>query len=1282
MALTIPQDRYDSLAALMCATPSEDAFVKLVEENGSLCNPQLLEAFDRLIENPANVKNAALNRKIKEITEKGICQGILLNLAELKPAPKADVIRPQLEPLLSDNGYLVLHGLRTEFRQDRERTERLEAIAGMLKQELLARLTGGTDEISVLRLLKKTCRYLLEPDLQACFFQPGHAPGDYMRRNRILAFIGQLGVIGPDEALDRYALNTLDMLGKDPAGLLTIPERIRQLEELAALTSAHRNDVWSGAHHYLSKLYLQLTETGTGDAARKAVEHINAALAVCGPQKNPRQWDKLQNNLRFALSHLPDADKAVPFAQAIDDLEKVLFLLPRQQRAMKASIQLKLAHLYTELEADQQNGFQRAIHYFDAALSALDPQKDRRDWIDANTWAAYFRLSSRQKDNPEEEKGLAQYQALFQELDPTERKALPWFLPKAAGALAIRLDGGEPRVRTAACFDLALANLPPDHDARERIELLLRTGYLYTTMTEGNRLDNIEKGIDYLQSAQATTNEHTTPDWLARINNYLGMAYADRLTGDPAGNQEKALAFYETALSSCPPGAALLKANIQFNLSTTWCDRKRGDPADNIEQGIACLQAALLVRTRALSAEMWASAQLNLGIAYSKRILGDAGENRDESIACLNAAMEVYTRTAYPTKWAHIQLNLGMAWIGENINSAGPVPDLEKGIAYLESACTHATALQDPFFNALVRMNLGTALTDRRIGDREENLKSACAYFVDAAAVYHCNAYPASCRQVQIKLGNVCYDLQRYPESRSAFEEAHKATEILRSQRERLAARKELAAQNARMYRRLVHCCLLEGDEQMAFFYATAAKSRSTLDSLNQPAETLDTLLASDSQLNQDWRQIIDQRTELDRLSMLFEKSPQGPSREALLEKIGEQRRVLTLLLDDALFKYPKLAAREPASLCSPGELQQMSAAWGEWPLIEYYRHEGGWGAFVLTASVLQYRELPGNNEQVQQMVRWLLRYGHDKETAADKKLTRSVLNLLYEEFFHPLADLIKDSDRLILAPFQEQNLLPLHCALNIRTDRFLCRDFSVTYASGVQALRLLYEQRRRGPADQSPGSAAGNRLQGSGLLNVVYTAADLHHPLEQVLAEADAIRGNFPPPPVSVYLEEQEASPGEVLAVCREETFSVLHFACHGAFHLDDPGGSGLLLSGGWLTAERIQTELRLQGHPMVVLGACETGRSLQEAGDNATGLLQSFLTAGAGNVITSLWQVDDRATKTLFAEFYRLRKEKRIPTAQALREAMEIVSARPGWDDPFFWGPFRVTGIPFNEQ
>ncbi len=118
------------------------------------------------------------------------------------------------------------------------------------------------------------------------------------------------------------------------------------------------------------------------------------------------------------------------------------------------------------------------------------------------------------------------------------------------------------------------------------------------------------------------------------------------------------------------------------------------------------------------------------------------------------------------------------------------------------------------------------------------------------------------------------------------------------------------------------------------------------------------------------------------------------------------------------------------------------------------------------------------------------------------------------------------------------------------------------------------------------------------------------------------------------------------------------LHFSCHGAFVPERPLTSGLQIGATErLTAQEVAARLQLNCD-LVVLSACESGLSRVRRGDDLVGLVQAFLSAGAGAVLCSLWQVDELSTRILFELFYE-RLLVGAPPATALAAAQHTLRA-----------------------
>ncbi len=89
-----------------------------------------------------------------------------------------------------------------------------------------------------------------------------------------------------------------------------------------------------------------------------------------------------------------------------------------------------------------------------------------------------------------------------------------------------------------------------------------------------------------------------------------------------------------------------------------------------------------------------------------------------------------------------------------------------------------------------------------------------------------------------------------------------------------------------------------------------------------------------------------------------------------------------------------------------------------------------------------------------------------------------------------------------------------------------------------------------------------------------------------------------------------------------------------------------------GILTAEELSS-LDLSSCELAVLSACETNVGIRRAGQGIQSLQAALFAAGARTSITSLWKVDDAATRKLMERFYTHLWIEKLSKAEALRRA-----------------------------
>jgi CHAT domain-containing protein len=144
-----------------------------------------------------------------------------------------------------------------------------------------------------------------------------------------------------------------------------------------------------------------------------------------------------------------------------------------------------------------------------------------------------------------------------------------------------------------------------------------------------------------------------------------------------------------------------------------------------------------------------------------------------------------------------------------------------------------------------------------------------------------------------------------------------------------------------------------------------------------------------------------------------------------------------------------------------------------------------------------------------------------------------------------------------------------------------------------------------------------------------------------------------------------------------------LIHFATYGVLNKQNPLFSFIDLAPDGQADGRLEVH-EVFGHALVadlvVLAACQTGLAsgaLSDVppGDDWVGLSRAFLSAGAKNVMASLWAVQDRATATLMQRFYERYGDGADP-ARTLAAAQRAMLELPATAHPYYWAGFEVIG------
>jgi CHAT domain-containing protein len=151
-----------------------------------------------------------------------------------------------------------------------------------------------------------------------------------------------------------------------------------------------------------------------------------------------------------------------------------------------------------------------------------------------------------------------------------------------------------------------------------------------------------------------------------------------------------------------------------------------------------------------------------------------------------------------------------------------------------------------------------------------------------------------------------------------------------------------------------------------------------------------------------------------------------------------------------------------------------------------------------------------------------------------------------------------------------------------------------------------------------------------------------------------------------------------------------ILHFATHGVVDrsFENLFGGILLTDPAQATADDDGLlsyseilDLPLRRCSLAVLSACDTHLGTDRPLEASTSLSQAFLSAGVRNVVASQWQVSDKSTALLIAQFLHGASDPDTPGgfAQALHRSKERLANSSEYSEPFYWAPFVLIGAGY---
>jgi len=268
----------------------------------------------------------------------------------------------------------------------------------------------------------------------------------------------------------------------------------------------------------------------------------------------------------------------------------------------------------------------------------------------------------------------------------------------------------------------------------------------------------------------------------------------------------------------------------------------------------------------------------------------------------------------------------------------------------------------------------------------------------------------------------------------------------------------------------------------------------------------------------------------------------------------------------------------------------------------------------------------------------------------------------LYNILIRPVEKLILQDANVVIVPDGDL------CGLNFETlvspspkPHYWIEDVAITEANSIIVLG-----QRREPARLNNQSAHTLLVIGDPQSPANYS------PLIHAHEEVDAVKRHFEPSRETV-LTGSAATPTSYFRANPRE-FSIVHFVAHGTASRISPLDSAVVLSDDGksynLSARQIISS-SLQAK-LVTISACDSAGDRIYSSEGLVGLSWAFLRAGAHQVVSALWEVNDASTPRLMDRFYEGVSHDEDP-ALALRMAkLEMLHTGGVYQKPFYWAPF----------
>jgi len=943
---------------------------------------------------------------------------------------------------------------------------------------------------------------------------------------------------------------------------------------------------------------------------KRAIAFHEQHLAISRGIKDRRGEGASLGNLGNAYHCLGEYERAIAFHEQHLAISREI-----KDRQGEATSLGNLGNAYYSL-----GEYERAIAFHEQSLAIKREIKDRSGEASslANLGNAYYSLGEYERAIAFHEQCLA----ISREIKYRQGEAV------SLGSLGNAY-------RSLGEYERAIA-FHEQHLAISR-EIKNRQGEAVSLGSLGNAyrsLGEYERAIAFHEQCLAISREIKYRHGEASSLGNLGNAY------DCLGKYERAIAFHEQHLAiSREIKDRHGEATSLGNLGNAYCS------LGEYERAIAFHEQHLAISREIKNREGETSSLGNLGNAYHS--LGQYKQALSFHKQCLAISREIKYRRGE----ADALGNLG--------NAYDSLKKYEQAIAFHEQSLAIKREIKDREGEAISLNNIGNTYhelqqPEKAIQNYRNSLKIATA-----------KTMPDICFKAGRNLGNIGFTQGDWHLALEGYEPVMQAVEQLRKGSTTDKRRQEIIKDAISVYANAVQCYINLKQYDKAVETADRSRSRYLADLFYSSKN-----LYPEGEIPPEVAAYYRLQEQINRLRSNNESIPQlptshqpTPNSDAIIKKIEELEAEKQQAWQKIRNQDQVLAGQlQP----DPLSFQQMQAliANAETAILNFYTTSEHTHIFILRQNQLpQLHTCEGQGMETFQdwlLNNWLKLYVEDQPVWQNQmgKLLAELANRL--QISQLIDDYLQGIKELIIIPHLYLHQIPF-AALPLNDVSIPESDTASVNPRGLQSVSKPAAKPAQTPIQQPEYLSNKFRLRivpSCQILNFCHQRGNLK-PATMGIVENTTddliftgyeceILATMHQVDKSSRLQYQEATIGNYQKLL--DRVEVLHSSHHASSQLDNSLESKLILFDGDINLGRIFT-WRFSHLAEVFLSCCETNLTLTQITDDPLSIASGFLCAGARNVVSTLWAVDDLAT-ALFSILYYQEKQSHT-RSEAIRQA-----------------------------